>query len=98
MPSCSEFFREPHAPEAQFPGMNLLGSSVNKDREEGEAPLLARQLPSGNGEGEVTPLLMDGGCAREVSTKSEFQNILDNWVILYHQYLGHLGPPVAAQP
>src|SRR5215217_1406311 len=47
-----------------FPRRTLLGSSVNKDREEGEAPLLARQLPSGNGEREVTPLLMDGGYAK----------------------------------
>src|SRR5215218_1266422 len=48
----------------EFPRMSLLGSSVNKDREEGAVPLLARQLPSGHGEGEVTPLLMDGGSLR----------------------------------
>src|SRR5215217_1507520 len=50
--------------ECGFRRRTLLGFSVNKDREEGEVPLLARQLPSGHGEGEVTPLLMDGGSLR----------------------------------
>ena len=55
-----------HPHEAtQFRRRPLLGSWVNKDWEEGEVPLLARQLPRGNGEGEVTPLPMDRGCAKK---------------------------------
>jgi hypothetical protein len=41
---------------AQFPRIYLLGNLVNKGRGEREARLLARQLPSGNEEGEVTHL------------------------------------------
>src|SRR5215212_562107 len=62
MPHDSAYEQTPIGGE--FPRRTLLGSSVNKDREEGEAPLLARQLPSGNGEREVTTLLMDGGYAK----------------------------------